>query len=81
MVPGNQSELGKPPQRWRRRMHEVIFESETPAGRFFDKVIVTAILVSVGVVILDSVAAVNREHRPLLNAMEWFFTLLFTGAS
>jgi voltage-gated potassium channel len=78
MVPGNESELGKPPQPWRRRMHEVIFESETPAGRVFDKVIVTAILVSVGIVIVDSVPAWSRGNRPLLDTLEWFFTLLFT---
>lgn len=79
MVPGNESELGKPPQPWRRRMHEVIFESETPAGRFFDKVIITAILLSVGVVIVDSVAALSRDNRPVLDGLEWFFTLLFTA--
>jgi voltage-gated potassium channel len=78
MVPGNESELGTPPQPWRRRMHEVIFLSETPAGRVFDKVIVTAILVSVGVVIVDSVSTVNAEHRPLFDGLEWFFTVLFT---
>jgi voltage-gated potassium channel len=77
-VPGNESELGKPPQAWRRRMHEVVFESETSAGRVFDKVIVTAILVSVAIVIADSVSALNREHRQLFDGLEWFFTLLFT---
>lgn len=78
MVPGNESELGKPEQPWRRRMHEVIFESETPAGRVFDKVIVTAILVSVGVVIADSVPALHQRYRTMFNVTEWFFTLLFT---
>ena len=39
-------------------MHEVIFESETPAGRAFDKVLVGAILLSVAVVIADSVPSV-----------------------
>ncbi|MEJ5990370.1 ion transporter [Ramlibacter sp. PS3R-8] len=78
MVPGNESELGKPTEPWRRRMHEVIFESETPAGRVFDKVIVTAILVSVAVVIADSVPALSARNRGTFNAVEWFFTLLFT---
>ena len=78
MVPGNESVLGKPPERWRRRLHEVIFESETPAGRLFDKVIVTAILVSVAVVVADSVPAVHQRHRATLNVVEWFFTILFT---
>jgi voltage-gated potassium channel len=78
VVPGNQSTLGKPPQRWRRRMHEVIFESETPAGRAFDKVIVAAILVSVAVVVADSVPSLHRGQRTVFDAAEWFFTILFT---
>lgn len=78
MIPGNESELGKPPQPWRRRLHEVIFESETPEGRLFDKVIITAILVSVGVVIADSVPALHLRFRGTFDAVEWFFTILFT---
>jgi voltage-gated potassium channel len=78
MVPGNESELGKPPQPWRRRLHEVIFESETPEGRLFDKVIVTAILVSVAVVIADSVLTLEHRYRTAFSVAEWFFTILFT---
>ncbi len=78
MIPGNESVLGKPDEPWRRRLHEVIFESETPAGRLFDKVIVAAILVSVAVVVLDSVPALNRRWRLAFDIAEWFFTLLFT---
>ena len=78
MIPGNESELGKPPQPWRRRMHEVIFESETPEGRLFDKVIVTAILVSVAVVIADSVPVLNKRFRTVFDIVEWFFTIFFT---
>ena len=78
MIPGSEQQLGKPEQPWRRRMHEVIFESETPEGRLFDKVIVVAILVSVGVVVLDSVRALNARHPWAFDAAEWFFTVLFT---
>jgi voltage-gated potassium channel len=78
MIPGSEHKLGKPPQPWRRRMHEVIFESETPEGRLFDKVIVIAILVSVTVVVLDSVRGLNARHPLAFDAAEWFFTALFT---
>ncbi|MBI5278685.1 MAG: ion transporter [Burkholderiales bacterium] len=78
MIPGNQHELGRPPGGWRRRMYEVIFESETPAGRLFDKVIVTAILVSVAVVIADSVEAWHLRYRVAFDSLEWLFTVLFT---
>ena len=72
------AELGKPAQPWRRRLFGVIFESDTPAGRRFDKWIVVAILVSVGVVVIDSVATFRLRYGSVLNAAEWFFTLLFT---
>ena len=78
MVPGNQEDLGRPPGGWRLRVYQVIFESETPAGRAFDKLIIVAILVSVAVVIADSVQSLNLRHRQLFDYLEWFFTLLFT---
>ena len=73
------SELGRPPGGLRRRMYEVIFESDTPAGRAFDKAIIAAILVSVAVVVMDSVPAMNQRHRAAFDIAEWFFTLLFTA--
>ena len=78
MLPGTQAELGRPPPGWRLRLYEVVFESETPAGRTFDKVLVVAILVSVAVVVADSVPAWHTKHRMAFDAAEWFFTLLFT---
>jgi voltage-gated potassium channel len=78
VIPGSEHQLGKPTQPWRRRMHEVIFESETPEGRLFDKVIVVAILVSVAVVVLDSVRGLNARHPLAFDAAEWFFTAVFT---
>ncbi len=78
MIPGNEAELGTPTEPWRRRLHEIIFESQTPEGRLFDKVIIVAIVVSVAVVILDSVPSINQRHRTVFNVVEWFFTILFT---
>jgi voltage-gated potassium channel len=78
MIPGNEAELGKPTQPWRRRLHEIIFESETPEGRLFDKAIIVAIVVSVAVVVVDSVPSMNQRHRALFDLVEWFFTILFT---
>jgi voltage-gated potassium channel len=78
MIPGNEADLGRPESGWRQRLYDVIYLTETPAGRLFDKVIIAAILVSVAVVIIDSVPAVRDEFRGTLNVIEWFFTLLFT---
>lgn len=78
MLPGTEAEFGRPAAGWRRRLYEIVFEAETPAGRAFDKVLVLAILLSVGVVMADSVPAIHERFRTALAGAEWFFTLLFT---
>lgn len=63
----------------KERLNEIIFGTETPAGKLFDMVLITAILLSVVAVMLDSVIwFTNLYHRELL-WIEWFFTLLFTA--
>lgn len=66
------------PVNWRRRMHEVIFEADTRAGKRFDLVLLIAILLSVLVVMLESVPGIQEKYGTLLLYIEWFFTLLFT---
>jgi voltage-gated potassium channel len=69
---------GNTPEGWRGRLHEVIFESDTPAGKTFDIILIAAILASVGVVMLDSIRSVREDYRAALLTAEWAFTLLFT---
>lgn len=64
---------------WRTALHRVIFGAETPAGRWFDVILIFSILASVAVVMLDSIQTVQSAHGRLLNGLEWFFTFLFTG--
>lgn len=64
--------------RWRARLHEVIFEADTPAGRAFDVCLLVAILVSVITVMLESVAGIRREYGGALRAVEWTLTVAFT---
>jgi voltage-gated potassium channel len=78
-MPQSPAEYGKPPAGLRRRMYDVIFEADTPAGRRFDIALVLAILLSILVVVLDSVPWLHRDHAALLNGFEWGFTALFTA--
>jgi voltage-gated potassium channel len=68
----------RPATRRRARLHEVIFESDTPAGRYFDLALIWLILLSVATVILESVREVREQYGKLLYTLEWVFTLLFT---
>ncbi len=69
---------GSLPAAWRVRLHEIIFEADTPAGRFFDLALIVTILLSVVAVMLDSIVAVQEAYGHWLLAAEWFFTILFT---
>jgi voltage-gated potassium channel len=62
----------------RARLHEIIFEADTRAGRLFDLALIWLILLSVATVILESVRHVREQYGQLLYALEWLFTLLFT---
>jgi voltage-gated potassium channel len=77
-VESDPRELGRPLAGWRLRLYTVIFEADTRAGRAFDLALIAAIVASVAVVMLDSVAAVHAQHGRWLKALEWFFTLAFT---
>ena len=62
----------------RHRLHEIIFEADTPAGKWFDILLILSIIISVFVVMLDSVASINNTYGKQLYAAEWVFTILFT---
>lgn len=62
----------------RRRLGHVIFETDTPAARTFDIVLLWAILLSIVAVVLESVASIGDRYGLLLTRIEWVFTGLFT---
>lgn len=63
---------------WRKRIHEVIFEADTPAGKLFDVLLLIAIVLSVIVVMLESVPKYQEAYKDLFYYTEWVFTLLFS---
>lgn len=62
----------------KERLWRIIFLSDTPAGRFFDIVLMWLISGSILVVMLESVKEIDLIHNRLLHTLEWFFTILFT---
>ncbi len=63
---------------WRHRLHEIIYESDTKAGKAFDISLLVFILSSIVVVILDSSKSWHEEYGNLFLKLEWGFTILFT---
>ena len=62
----------------RRKLHEIIFEADTPLGRFFDIFLIVAILSSVLVVMLESVKSLDQKYGQFFDLLEWIFTVFFT---
>ncbi len=71
-------EYGRPAEGWRLRTYIIIFEADTRLGRLFDLALIWAILASVAVVLLDSMATVHARYGDLLIKLEWGFTIIFT---
>ena len=63
---------------WRSRLHEVIYESNTTAGKVFDLSLLLLIVASILVVTLDSVEQYHNAYGKFFSTLEWIFTIVFT---
>ncbi|BAP44221.1 ion transporter [Pseudomonas sp. 21LCFQ02] len=61
----------------RERLHTVIFQTDTPAGRRFDQTLLVIILLSLLVTIIDSIESIHAEYATALAWIEWGFTAVF----
>lgn len=62
----------------KRQLRTIIFGTDTPAGRYFDIALMACIVLSVGLVFLDTVEMFHREYGQLISVLEWIFTIIFT---
>ena len=63
---------------WKEKVHEVIYEADTPAGKLFDVILLFVILLSILLVMLESVESIGSQYAYLLDISEWIITILFT---
>jgi voltage-gated potassium channel len=63
---------------WKSKLHEIIYEADTPAGKLFDIVLLVFILASILLVMLESVNWIDAQYHYWLNLGEWIVTILFT---
>ncbi|MBN1558809.1 ion transporter [candidate division KSB1 bacterium] len=63
---------------WRSKVHTIIFEADTPAGKAFDVILIVCILLSVAVILLESVSGIRLHYAGILTTIDWIFTILFT---
>ncbi|WP_420593262.1 ion transporter [Robiginitalea biformata] len=63
---------------WKRKLHEIIYEADTPEGKWFDLILFAVIILSVLLVMLESVAEFDAKYHRELLALEWVVTIFFT---
>ena len=68
----------KPTNKWRKIIHEIIYEADTFQGKLFDLVLILTISISVILVTLESVDNYDSKYHSFLNISEWIITILFS---
>jgi len=63
---------------WRDKLHEIIYEADTPTGKGFDVVLLILILVSVLFVMIETVSGMPGYVYDYLYYGEWVITIFFT---
>ena len=59
-------------------IHEVIFEADTPLGKRFDIFLMVIIILSVIIVMLETVPSLVDRYGSLFYVLEWIFTIFFS---
>ena len=65
-------------EKLKRKLYVIIFESDTPAGKLFDVILIACILVSVLLVIIESLKGLPTYLTTPFVIMEFLFTGFFT---
>jgi voltage-gated potassium channel len=63
---------------FRHKLHGVIHEADTPAGKLFDLTLLILIIISIAAVMLESVASIHRQFGHELFVIEWVITIFFS---
>lgn len=63
---------------WRDKLHEIIYEADTPTGKLFDVLLLIAIIASIIFVMMESVSSIDQKYHGFLNVAEWVITILFS---
>lgn len=71
--------MSKPQSKnWKTKLHNIIYEADTPAGKWFDIILLIAIITSIILVMLESVNSIDAKYHNILNISEWIITIMFT---
>ncbi len=66
------------PTSFKEQIWTILFRTDTKFWRIFDEIILVLILISIGLVMLESVEAYAFQYKKIFLVLEWIITILFT---
>ncbi len=63
---------------WKTKLHDIIYEADTPTGKLFDIILLITIIASIILVMLESIKSFDNKFHNFLNIAEWIITILFS---
>ncbi|SHM32427.1 ion transporter [Chryseobacterium polytrichastri] len=64
---------------WKRFVYRIIYRSDTKLGKLFDIILLSLILVSTFIIMLESVPKLDRKYHYTFIILEWVISLFFTA--
>ncbi len=65
-------------ERLKHRLYVIIFQSDTPAGKLFDTILLVVVLLSILLLAVESMQGIPAILKQVFIGMEYFFTFFFT---
>jgi len=63
---------------WKNKLHEIIYEADTPMGKLFDIILFAIIIFSIILIMLESIKKIDARFHEVLLTLEWVVTIFFT---
>jgi voltage-gated potassium channel len=60
------------------KIYRIIFEADTPAGKAFDVALIIFIMLSITLIMAESIQSLNQKYAELFKISEWVITIAFT---
>ncbi len=60
------------------KLHSIIFGTDTYSGKTFDVFLLILIIISVIVIMLESITSIKVQYGNVLYIVEWVITIIFT---
>jgi voltage-gated potassium channel len=64
---------------WKRYLYRIIYRSDTKLGQLFDIILLSLILISTAIIMMESVPQLDRKYHYTFIILEWIISIFFTA--